>query len=721
MDDTEDKASESLSVGDALKMYEDYKSYWQENYDEARTDLNFSIGKDHWDEKDVAARNAAGKASLVVNVLPQYIHQVTNDIRQNTPNIKVLPESDGDIETADIFSGLIRGIEYASGADEVYDTAAEYAVKCGIGFFRVDHDYCDDNSDEQELILKSVPDPLSVFNDPASVDSDGRDANGQIGLEAINKKDFERLYPGKNFVSFVDPKDKAPKDSIILGNIYIREATGKHGKTYIVHSYKFSGEDLLAKSTFPGMYCPYVPIYGEVVWIDGKRILGSLIRQARDPQRRINHWASKESEILSMAPIAPVMAPVGVVVNDRGQWQKPGSEMLLEYNTTDIDGNPAPQPTRLAPPPIPTGIINAMNGAKEDVKESMGIYSAGLGKREGDASGVALKSLQNEGDVATFHFPDNVRRSVTQGGRILVKAAPIVYDTPRIVQIVNEETDPQMVGINGAPMQEGQTRAYDLTKGSYHVRVATGASYSTRRQEAAQLFGDVIKQNPQLLNVIGDLWAKNLDVAGAQAMAERFEKMIPPQLKDSKDQPQIPPQLQQAIEHMQQLIQQGAQEIQQLQQQLASKQAEEQGKMADIQLKGADLQLKGQDLTQKNKVDAMNAENARMKLQLDAEKLQLERDKLMLDHAKAMKAGEIIPEKTPEEEQAEQDQVMILQQQEADDKARELAESHLKAEQMQAAIVTLGAIAQQLNQLTTQVSQPKKVVRNEDGVILGVQ
>lgn len=590
----------TLAVADALAMYEKYKDYWQDNYRESLIDLKMAAGDRgaQWGEGwDSAYKIPAGPA-VVINELPQYIHQVTNDIRQNVPSIKVLPVADGDVETAEVYTGLFRAIEDHSHADEVCDTAAEYAVTCGIGFMRIDHDFCDDESDEQEVAFKTVPDPLSVWIDPSSVEFDGRDANGAISLESITREDFDRLYKDKGFVSFTEPKaDADKKDSIFIAEIFKREASGKNGKSFIVRRYKFSGTDLLAETTFPGKYIPVVPIYGQVSWINGKRIISSLIRQARDPQRRLNHWAGKESQILSMAPLSPIMAVEGTLVNERKQWQIPGLENVLEYRQKDLEDNPAPQPTRLQPPSVPAGFINAMEGAKENIKESMGIYSAGLGKREGDASGIALQQLDRSGDVATFHYPDNVRRSYGHMGEIAVEMFPTIYDTPRIIQTLNDETDVVMVGINGAPNQDGQKQAYDLRKGKYRIRITTGASYTTKRQEEAAFLSQIFQKDPALMQIGGDILFKSLDTPGAQALAARFKKTLPPQLQDDAGQedPRVA-QLTQALGQMQQQMQQLAAEAQSKQGEQQAKVLEQQNKRDELILKNKELDIKAREI-----------------------------------------------------------------------------------------------------------------------------
>src|SRR4030095_7640051 len=84
---------------------------------------------------------------LTLNRMPQFIHQVTNEIRQNKPAPNVSPVDDtGDKETAEIFQGLIRHIERQSKADTARSYAAFYAVVAGRGYYRIVTEYADPRS-----------------------------------------------------------------------------------------------------------------------------------------------------------------------------------------------------------------------------------------------------------------------------------------------------------------------------------------------------------------------------------------------------------------------------------------------------------------------------------------------------------------------------------------------------------------------------------------------
>ena len=107
-------------------------------------DLEFvKLGK-QWPQEVIDKRAKEGRPCLVINRLPAFGKQVTNDARQNRPAIKCHPVGDkSDRETAEILNGLIKNIEYSSNADVAYDTGLDHAVFGGIGYWTVNIDYAE--------------------------------------------------------------------------------------------------------------------------------------------------------------------------------------------------------------------------------------------------------------------------------------------------------------------------------------------------------------------------------------------------------------------------------------------------------------------------------------------------------------------------------------------------------------------------------------------------
>jgi hypothetical protein len=78
----------------------------------------------------------------------------------------------------------------------------------------------------------------------------------------------------------------------------------------------------------------------------------------------------------------------------------------------------------------------------------------------------------------------------------------------------------------------GMKKAYDVGVGDYDLTLSTGPMYKDARQEAFKAMTAVIAQNPEMLPMLGDIWAKNADFPDADLLAARFKKMLPPNLQD---------------------------------------------------------------------------------------------------------------------------------------------------------------------------------------------
>lgn len=627
------------------------KDAWQESYDKAIADHHFMSDDQfaQWDKQDYEARVSTRRPALTIDQLGQFVHQVVNDIRLNTPTINVIPSGiDSDQETADVIKGLIKNIEYVSNADNAYDTAAYNAVLGGIGFIRVDHDYVGNESFDQELLIKRVTNPFAVYFDSASTEIDGRDACHATILDKMRVDEFKKKYPDFTPSSFDDDSDNSDyndDDFVTIaehyyfdeeeytigidesGNVFkvdgspVNAVRTRKVKSRIVRRCKLSGKDVLEETVFPGKYIPIVPVYGEEHWIDGKRNLLSLIRKSKDAQRMFNYWKSLETELLMKAPQAPVTAPEGSTEEYAKDWLNPSKSMVLRYKTFDTNGRPLPPPQRMEPPTIPVGIVNAARQTVDDIKATMGIYNAALGMKSNETSGVAINQRKMEGDVATYHFSDNLMKSICQVGRIIVGAIKDVYDVARILRIIGVDDESKQIGVNGQ-FVEGQENDIDLTKGQYDVKVITGASFTTMRQEATAALQNLFQQQPELMQVMGDLYFKNSDFAGAHEMAERMKKVIDPKFRDEEDVQDDMPQSDPEKEQMAQIIKQGAQEIQNLQLQLEQLKSDNSIKQIEAQVKLRELALKEQQMSIEAAQQAKELDLKEAELAIKAQEIQ---------------------------------------------------------------------------------------------------
>jgi hypothetical protein len=531
---------------------------------------------------------------LTINKLPQHVHQVTNEQRMNRPGIKVIPADDkADVDMADVFNGVIRHIEYISDADVAYDTACENQVSYGEGYIRLLTEYCDEDTFDQDIKIGRIRNSFSVYMDPMIQDPTGADARWCFVTEDLTKAEYERMYPdaapistlmslgvgdqsiaqwiGENTVRIAEyfyieyekqtlnlypgnqtaftgtPEDKMLRE--MFGKpIRTREADRKKVKWC-----KINGYDILEEREWAGTYIPVVRVVGNEFEVDGQMYVSGLVRNAKDAQRMYNYWVSQEAEMLALAPKAPFIGYGGQFEGYEQQWKTANTNNwpYLEVNPDVTDGQGAvlPLPQRAQPPMASSGLLQAKAGAAEDIKSATGQYNASLGMTSNERSGKAILARQREGDIGTYHYVDNLARAIRHIGRQLVDLIPKIYDTERIARIIGEDGEPDTVKMN--PMQEEPVKRitdqegnliekiYNPAVGKYDVRVITGPGYATKRQEALESMAQLLQGNPQLWQVAGDLFVKNMDWPGAQDLAKRFKKTIDPKVLADEDDPAL--------------------------------------------------------------------------------------------------------------------------------------------------------------------------------------
>lgn len=629
------------------------QGYWSEIYKEAKKDMQFLSG-----DQDAQWEGIQKPLSSVITIdrLSAVVNQVANDIRMNTPAIRVIPgDKESSEDVADILSGLIKNIEYESAADSVYDSASLSSVRCGIGFMRVDTEYEDEESFNQKICIKRIPNPLNVYIDCTSVETDGSDMKHATILQEMLVSDFKEEFNG------YDPSDFKSNDTnrqykndesiFIAEHFYIEtkksEVTSADGaqKRFVtsrtIHRVLVSGKDILEKTTFPGKYIPVVPVFGEEYWIEGKRYLCSAIRRAKDAQKMYNYWRSVETSLLIRQQIAPTMVAEGQIDGFEKEWKNPLS-LFVQYRDRDDKDNAYPMPTRLPAPQIPTGIVNAALNMANDIKATTGIYDASLGAKSNETSGIAIQRRQQEGDTATFHFADNLTRAIAYAGKVIVSAIPEIYDTARVLNIMDVEGNVKKVGVNGEITEE-QDQEVDLTRGRYTVKVTTGPSFTTKRQEAADFFGKIAQSQPEMMQIVGDLVFKYMDLPGAEALSERIKKTMDPRLLDEENDPMVA-QYQQQMEALQQQLQMAGQELQALQQQLANKEADTaikvQGEQNKVEIESAKLMLQQSEMEADMQIKQQEIEIKIKELDIKEQEILLKMEELRIN--KELKELEIL-------------------------------------------------------------------------------
>jgi hypothetical protein len=556
----------------------------------------------------VQGQTINARPCLTINKLPQHVRQVTNQQRQNRPSGKVIPADDNaDVAVAEVFDGIIRHIEYMSDADVAYDTACDNQVTYGEGYIRILTEYAREDSFDQDLRIGRIRNSFSVYMDPTIQDPCGSDAKWCFITEDLLKEEFERMFPdaapitsimaqgigdqslsqwiSQNTVRIAEyfyiDHEKA-KLNLYPGNVTAFNGTPQDGQLKAMFGQpvrtrtvdrrkvmwvKTNGYEVLDEREWIGKYIPVVRVVGNEFEVDGRLYVSGLVRNAKDAQRMYNYWTSQEAEMLALAPKAPFVAYGGQFEGYEMQWKTANTTNwpYLEVNpdVTDGAGNVLPLPQRSQPPMAQTGLIQAKMGAAEDIKSTTGQYNASLGQQGNERSGKAILARVQEGDTGTYHYVDNLGRAIRHITRQLVDMIPKIYDTERIARIIGVDGEVGMAKINPQqpepvkPIMDAAgnviEKIYNPTVGTYDVVITTGPSYLTKRQEAVEAMANILQTSPQLWQVAGDLFIKNMDWPGAQEMAARFKKIIDPKVLAQDDKS---PELQSAEQMIEALTQQ---------------------------------------------------------------------------------------------------------------------------------------------------------------------
>lgn len=572
-----------------------------ENRQLALDDLRFRAGE-QWPADVLAARKRANRPAITINKIPQFVQQITNEMRQNKPSIKVYPVDDGaDIETARVLQGMVRNIEYSSNAEVAYINAGSGAVEKSFGFFRIAKDYVDNKSFEQELQIKQIANHFSVYIDPASQEPDGSDANWGFVFDEISKYEFKAQYPKAEASRMSDWGSIGAENNWFTKNtcrvaeyfykefrkVMIYQIRLEDGATIVVDSKqkkeveasgfpfevlneretlvptvmwcKFNGVEILEKTEWGGTYIPIIPVYGARFNLEGKWRNESVFRFSKDSQRMLNYFASNEVEAIALAPKAPFIVAEGQIPPEyQPQWQTANveSHAFLTYKAITVGGQPVGAPQRNHYEPAIQAITSARIQANDDIKATTGIYDASLGARSNEQSGIAIQQRAMQAQNSNYHFIDNLARSIQHAGRILVEQIPIVYDTARIQRIIGETGEQELVKINQPFEKGGQEIIHDMSKGKYDVVVDVGPSYETKRQESVATMLELMKVMPQQSAVIVDLLVKNMDIPNNQELADRLQKTLPAGIIEDKEKQPIPPEVQAQMDQMGQMIEQ---------------------------------------------------------------------------------------------------------------------------------------------------------------------
>jgi len=588
MDGLMSKRSDSSVIAEAKKRFKRCEEWEGEARSRFVEDRKFANADSEngwqWNDKMRTARELDSRPCLTINKTRQHNLQIINDARQNKPSVAVRAVSNGaTYQAAQVFESVIRHIEYISNAGSIYDRATVFQVEGGIGYWRVVTDYADDESLDQQIFLRPVKDPLSIYLDPDILEADGSDARFGFVFDDMPRDEAAAKFPqfkdafptadtlGKGndwlnkdrvriaeyfrksetvdtLVSYVDNDEqrKTAKASELTPDIVDQLKADPQTRTREVRGSKIEwfqiiGDQIVDRNEWPGIYVPIVRVVGEETVIDGQLDRKGHTRSLKDPQRQYNFWSSGASEFVALQSKSPYIAPTRSIEGLENYWENANTEnfAVLPYNDIDDNGQKIERPQRSEPPVMAPAFVAGMQVARQELMEVSGQYQAEMGAPSNEKSGIAIQERQRQGDNATYHFIDHLALAIRFTGKILIDLIPKIYDTPRILRIMGEDgsdepvtLDPQMKQAYAEKVnQDGEVveKIFNPSVGKYDVQADIGPDYGTKRQEAFNALTQIVMRDENLMTVIGDIVFKAADFPMSDEVAERLARMVPAQ------------------------------------------------------------------------------------------------------------------------------------------------------------------------------------------------
>jgi hypothetical protein len=541
--------------------------------------------------------SVAARPCLSLNQLDHPIAQVINQARSARLAIHVNPKSQATKDDAEVRQGLYRNIEVESRAQMARMWAFERAVKCGRGFYRVLKTYAnDDDPDDLDIVISRILNQHSVYLDPFHQLPDGSDAEWALIVADIPWARYKREYSGSDLAGYDSEALSSLGDEAaewVSGDgegrtvriaEYFTVKADDDGRNRRIHWQKINAVEILDEQPWEGRFIPIVQVIGREININGERRYVGIVGPAKDAQRSYNYMRSAEVEAIGLAPKAPFIVAEGQLEGYEPMWREAATRNFpfLYYKPVTFGGKYAPAPERNVAEPAIQAISLASRQAKDDIQTITGSFNEAQGKSAGAGqSGRAIQALQQQSEQGTDGFLDNLANiSMTYEAQIVLDLMPKIYDRPgRIVKILKGAADePESMMVNAPfqrdprtgqpqplppemPFNPDQHEHYDLSKGSFSSTVSIGKSFTTKRQEANAMLGEMAQAMPEQVPLFADVWVRNMDIPDGDEIADRFKKMLPPALQDG-DQQQNPQQLQAQLQQSQMQIQQLTQELQ---------------------------------------------------------------------------------------------------------------------------------------------------------------
>lgn len=627
--------NEQEVLTNANKHFNIWNSYFNENITRGKDDMNFCL-RDQWTAVERSEFTRLFKPAMTFNKLYDATKKIAGEQRKNKPDLIVRSlTGKATQEQINLRADLVRTISYQSQNDLVYQTAFKSALMMGFGAFQILLDYESPKSFNQIIKYDMIPDPTRTMFDATALKPHKGDGNYCGRFYVFTRDEFFATYPYvTNPVSYVDPYmlldfQWQTRDTITVADYFLKEwfpliiyqlsdgrvvdeteweeiqenykiqktvtedkvvgkivestmpkiVSKRQTQDYRIMHYRMIRNQIIDFSEWPSKQLPLIFVDGDSYFIEGRQYCRSFIHEARDAQKCVNYFGSEIAAEVKNRRREQWLGTPDNIVGYEQEWRNP--EVQMGMLRAKPDPKTGQMPTKQPPWDLSPAIMQNFQRATQDIREILG-FSESEALVGRDISGKARRERKLEGSMSAYVFFDNMNQAVEQGGRVVNDLLPyIIGNEERNMVLSKKDGKTQNIVIN--EVQKDGLIKNNLGIGDFDVEIDTGPSFAVQKEIALEYFQQTTSVNPQVFNLIADLWAGNLDIQQMEQVKERLKNLVPPEIIAKEDGTPMPPKGPSPEETMMQV-------------ELQSRQADIETKMKEIELKAKKLELEREQM-----------------------------------------------------------------------------------------------------------------------------
>jgi hypothetical protein len=533
---------------------------------------------DQWTEEELAALAARGQAPIVFNLIQTSVNWVLGTQRRAPMDYKILPRHKDGLKQAEIKSQLMHHLRDVNRSEFAYAQAFADAVKAGVGWMETGQGDPEDGT----IVFDRWESWRSMLWDSTATRMDLADARYVIRAKWLDLDLASALWPERRGILqaaadevrpgllSLDDLGDDPMDAQEIAHFDAIGPANRHFDTdrrrvrclefwfkriqpnaKIIRGGQFNGELLdewsqghwqelatgkatlvtrprevvhcalltdagfldLRESPYRHNRYPFTPMWGYRRASDNMPY--GIIRGLRDIQRDLNKRASKALHHLSTTRVTVEEGAVDDIEELRDEAGRPDAVIVYKPNRQ--------------PPQIQTDTalaaahIDLMARDAQMIQQVAGVTDENMGRKSNATSGKAIIARQEQGQLATFVFFENLRQArAIHGEKLLVNVEQFYTDEDEF-RITDSRGNPQYISINnGDPNTAIANSKADFVIAEEDWRATARQSQA---EELMDLMGKLAATAPQIVLQTLDLVVEALDVPKRDEFVKRIRQI----------------------------------------------------------------------------------------------------------------------------------------------------------------------------------------------------